>query len=453
MDRFSPRAILLILLVVALAIFAGGAYLARTVELIRVERDRGPLRAFATAVQTELGRLDQLYERRLRQLGQDADLRSSDNFALRKECDRVAGITQVCILQRNPGARADLRFDVESSSSRPPLFTFYSQTDAFPGPQFVLPAMEVFDQESAHGWIDEPGSPLLFWFRKNSESAVVFLVNRAEVAAALDRWLAGWAPKPFSSVQAAEGPDRLLGSREQTLIAAGAAGAAHPDLLLSLEDRFGAWQLASWDRVEQRVHYSLPALAACAGLAVFVGVLALLVSQQQRRALHLAAQRVSFVNRVSHEVAFAADEYILLQRGLGRRNHGRSFRGRDGAARARPGRSTPARPAHRQRAELFAPGAVPVAGRGAALFAIERARRRAGSIQTRLSPPRPGSPPLGRHRPALSFGWRRLGANPGQPFFQCRKIRARRRRKRDLQPPGRSPDHRRGRYGTRHSGR
>jgi signal transduction histidine kinase len=198
-----------------------------------------------------------------------------------------------------------------ASAERAPLLTFHPQNDAFPGPQFVIPTSEVFGQDNDHGWIDEPGSPLLFWLRKNSETAVVFLIDRAEVAAAIDRWIIAWSEQPFSAVRNDGGADRLLGSREQALASVGETNSAHPDLVLSLEDRFGAWQLASWDRLDRRVHYSLPILAASAILALSVGLLAMLVSLQQRRALALAAQRVSFVNRVSHELRSPLTNILL----------------------------------------------------------------------------------------------------------------------------------------------
>ncbi len=84
-----------------------------------------------------------------------------------------------------------------------------------------------------------------------------------------------------------------------------------PDLLLPLRSRLGAWELASWDRREVRVNYDPAVLTASGVLAVLVGLLAVLIYGQQRRAAALAAQRVSFVNRVSHELRSPLTNILL----------------------------------------------------------------------------------------------------------------------------------------------
>jgi signal transduction histidine kinase len=82
-------------------------------------------------------------------------------------------------------------------------------------------------------------------------------------------------------------------------------------LLLPLRSRFGAWELASWDRRETRIRYDLPTLAAGIGVAMLMALLGVGAFVQQRRALALAAQRVSFVNRVSHELRTPLTNILL----------------------------------------------------------------------------------------------------------------------------------------------
>jgi signal transduction histidine kinase len=78
-----------------------------------------------------------------------------------------------------------------------------------------------------------------------------------------------------------------------------------------MRSRFGAWELASWDRRETRIRHDLPTLAAGIGVAILMALLGVGAFVQQRRALALAAQRVSFVNRVSHELRTPLTNILL----------------------------------------------------------------------------------------------------------------------------------------------
>jgi signal transduction histidine kinase len=82
-------------------------------------------------------------------------------------------------------------------------------------------------------------------------------------------------------------------------------------LLIPLRSRLGAWELASWDRRETRVHYDAVALTVAGVLAVLVVTVGVFIFLQQRRAATLAAQRVSFVNRVSHELRTPLTNILL----------------------------------------------------------------------------------------------------------------------------------------------
>jgi signal transduction histidine kinase len=175
----------------------------------------------------------------------------------------------------------------------------------------LLEAAKMFDEDARSGWIDEPGKPLMFWLRRSSEEVAVLMIDTPAVEAAVNRWLEKWAVPGFEPVRVAGGPDQLRTRDGRPLAASGDTTGNRPDLLLPLRSRLGAWELASWDRREIRVRHDTATLAVSGALAVLVALLGVIVFGQQRRAAALAAQRVSFVNRVSHELRSPLTNILL----------------------------------------------------------------------------------------------------------------------------------------------
>jgi hypothetical protein len=97
-----PQLTLALLLLVAGSILAGGVWLARRQETIRIIPDRAAARNFAGNVAEQTVRLERLYENHLRQIAGAIDLR--DLAASRHASARIMGICQVSIL-RGDGAR------------------------------------------------------------------------------------------------------------------------------------------------------------------------------------------------------------------------------------------------------------------------------------------------------------------------------------------------------------
>ena len=197
--------------------------------------------------------------------------------------------------------------------------TLRNAEGGLPRPILRLPESELLgDRPERAGWIDSPGQPLIYWQRRDWENvAIVFSLDRTEVAAAIDDWFRAWlasgASGAFAGVETGGGPDRLLGTNGETLEAAGPEPSQpeRPDFLLPLRARFGTWQLASWDRQEMRMSYHTPTLFAAGALGLFTALLGCAVFTQQRRAAAAAAQRVSFVNRVSHELRTPLTNILL----------------------------------------------------------------------------------------------------------------------------------------------
>ena len=305
----SPRLTLLLLLSLAAVILGGGLRLARQSESVRVGRERDALRRFSGDVQGQLLRLDELYESHLARLARTVP---NDAFTIRREADRIVGVRQFSLLHRDPAhVSGDLHVQVAAKpGERTPVPMFLAPKSASVRALVLVDAEKMFG-DSGSGWIDDPGQPLLFWLRRTSDEVAVLMIDTATVEEAISQWLRIWAVPGFKPVRAAGGLDQLRTRQGRPLAASGDSPHGQPDLLLPLRSRLGSWELASWDRREIRVHYDTSTLAASGAVAVLVALLGFIVFGQQRRASVLAAQRVSFVNRVSHELRSPLTNMLL----------------------------------------------------------------------------------------------------------------------------------------------
>ncbi|HZJ13789.1 MAG TPA: hypothetical protein VFD27_02000, partial [Chthoniobacteraceae bacterium] len=224
MQNRLPQITLALLLVVAAAVMLGGAALSPRTETVRVPRDRAPLRAFATAVDEQVRRLERLYESHLREIAEAVEVRNAASS--RSACERIVGIRQLSILH---GA-SDRETDQHVIAMKPAFGEKWpepalrdQQGGGLPRAILRLPeSMLLADRSERSGWFDQPGQELIFWVRRDWENvAIVLSLDRAEIAEAVDRWLRGWfssgASGAFAGVETSGGPDRLLGTHGAVL--------------------------------------------------------------------------------------------------------------------------------------------------------------------------------------------------------------------------------------------
>lgn len=128
--------------------------------------------------------------------------------------------------------------------------------------------------------------------------------------------LGNWFQKASASNAEALGPC-LLRLDGKILAQSGTPVSDQPDVLRPLASRFGDFDLASWDEPAKAARYSsfnveisVPLLISVL-LAAAIAVFGLLVFLTQRRQQALAMRRVSFVNRVSHELRSPLTNILL----------------------------------------------------------------------------------------------------------------------------------------------
>lgn len=160
-----PGLTLVLLLLAAGIMLAGGVWLARREVERRIPADRALLRESAATLQAELSRMDHLFLAHLRHLAFQAVTESPGT--LRTEADKRYGIASVAVLPRK-GPRA-VYAKASGPGSPPPEAEFYDDGKR-PVSSFVLgiPRESVFgaDEESplpeaSEGWLGKPGSPWL----------------------------------------------------------------------------------------------------------------------------------------------------------------------------------------------------------------------------------------------------------------------------------------------------
>ena len=301
MPTAPPRLPLMLLLLAAACILAGGVHLSRREQSLRLPQNRAPLSHFSSELMRELNGLDDLHVSHLDRLSLQVDPENTPRT--KKDCEALAGVAECSFLTR--GVNKSERY-VRTSQvpyGRYPRPTF--ESPLLNTPDFVVldPARFFEKADSFTGWVEEPGKPLLYWRQRSDKLVVVLTVAPDEVQAAMTAWIRSWLqahPVPASAgseveLYAPDGMPLLQGSifRQDD---------EPPHWSQPLPTRYGTWNLSSWDKVETRIIYHSPTLMIAGSLATIVALLGGLIFYQQKRSHQLAAQRVSFVNRVSHEL-------------------------------------------------------------------------------------------------------------------------------------------------------
>jgi signal transduction histidine kinase len=313
--RLSPPALTIVAFLAAAAlVLGGGLRMARREREVRVVPDRTALREFARALQGELARLDAVYLADLREAAER--IRGANPDTIRKVCAEFAGIRAASELRaQGSGASTEVRIDALDTSPLPHVELTTagrapSQTDALALPRSVVFAAD--GNRLRDGWISESRqSNAVFWSRRDDATAIVLTVDRAEVAAVESAWLRHWAEPRFAGVLATRGLDRIEAPAGRQLAGLEEAPERAPDFVIPLTARLGDWQAVSWDRFEMRSEHEATTLGVATASAAALVFAGLLIARQQARSQRLAEQRVSFVNRVSHELGAPLTNMLL----------------------------------------------------------------------------------------------------------------------------------------------
>lgn len=154
-----------------------------------------------------------------------------------------------------------------------------------------------------HGWTAAPKPQhRIFWYRPDARRLVTGVIDWNALHHQLTDHLAAWLPAPLTPLREAGEKMQILSPEGQSLASIGDDQRGPAALLLPIRTSLGDWQIQAWDGVVVRQEHDTATLAIAGILACILTLTGLILFIQQRRALQLAEERVSFVNRVSHEL-------------------------------------------------------------------------------------------------------------------------------------------------------
>ena len=302
-----PLLIPLFAVAIAAAIVWGGLVIAKQERVERIPRENAAVHAFAGELQNRIADLELQYERHLARICR-TDL--NHFFGVQDAIDGVVGVRQLSTL--NPEGKIDLHLpasDVEAIPAlpipvidpreRPPgrgVFAEVGDADLFGG------------GEGESGWIERPGG-LFFYQRVSIRRVVLLLVDPSLVEEIMAQTLGPWIEENLPGTTVA-GADQIL-LRDRVLASVGDPDTTPADAVRTLATRFGPWQVRSWEARRKIVTYRRDLLAGAAGLALLILLTGAIATLTLHRALRLAEQRVSFVNRVSHELKTPLTNILL----------------------------------------------------------------------------------------------------------------------------------------------
>ncbi|MEM7012075.1 MAG: HAMP domain-containing sensor histidine kinase, partial [Verrucomicrobiota bacterium] len=164
------------------------------------------------------------------------------------------------------------------------------------------------------GWTGFLRSSAAFFFiERNSDRTFIVLTLDAEILRSqVDAYLRDQLKNELNLVNAYEGAAALYGPGDEIMaMNSKSVPTSAPFVSVPIISQFGAWRIDAWRRIETRIEYNIPLLAAACALSAVLFLLGILAFVQQRSAIRLAEQRVSFVNRVSHELRSPLTNILL----------------------------------------------------------------------------------------------------------------------------------------------
>jgi signal transduction histidine kinase len=284
----------------AILVMVGGERLSRREVETRTPADRGRLLDFDEVFRSELARLDAVYLSHLEALTAAALSQKPDEVSA--QAKDIAGVRLIRIFPKKgkdltiqPDWKTTNLPEIELSNGKRPLDSRKS---------VVLEAAMLDEPLPEKGkWLTTADASYLVHCRQPEPGRlVVFLIDRAMVEERTASHLATWLETPLTPLREAGGRLRIERPNSSPLVTLGAEQHGPAASIIPLRTNSGDWQIRSWDGLVVTQVRDPATLAVATTLAILLVISGVVLLLQQNRALKLAAERVSFVNRVSHEL-------------------------------------------------------------------------------------------------------------------------------------------------------
>lgn len=288
------------MLATAILVMVGGERLARRELETRTPADRARLLDFDEAFRAELARLDALYLEHLGAL-------TSASLDLNKEqisagAAEIAGVLEVRVFRSNG---KDLAIQTGRAFRRLPEIVLAGGRKPLDAKGAVVLDESMLDEPLPWSgrWLATSDPDLRLHCRRPQQGTLVtILVDVPEVCGRTAAHLSKWTEGPLTPLREAGERIRVEAPGTGTLVSSGSGHHGPAASIIPIRTLFGDWQIRSWDGLIVTRSHDPAVLAIAMTLAALLLASGLLLLIQQKRALRLAAGRVSFVNRVSHEL-------------------------------------------------------------------------------------------------------------------------------------------------------
>lgn len=294
------------MLAASLIMMGGGLRLAKTTENEITPHNRELLLEFSHAFRSELTHLETLHQGHLEALSKLT--REEERLTLRSSAQNIEGIESIFIFQ-NFGVFDESK-DPESTkikitkNSQAPLVSLSTSREKKPPTNSLvqLPA-NIFDEENLP-WISTPSRRYqVHFFNPEPDIVIAIVVNELTTHRITFQALAKALERP--SLPLIESDERVLvGSTrtEKPLFLSGSAQHGPAAAFIPFRSALGDFEILAWDGITTKTSYNQTILATAIALALLLNLIGFFLFFHHRRTTKLAAQRVSFVNQVSHEL-------------------------------------------------------------------------------------------------------------------------------------------------------
>ncbi len=286
----------------AVLVTVGGERMARREVEIRAPIDHHRLFDFDQLLRAEIERLDVLYQSHLTKLALKFSEQDMTDDEARETLRGVSGVLRVQVFIDRKAAGS---YDATLGTPRLPEVVFGDAWRAF-DPNLAVVLERNLDTASLprNGlWQETPAQGVLLkLFPTPSDKLVALFIDHAKVNECDRNHLATWLESPITPLREAGERIRVSDPSGEPLITIGPSHHGPAAATLPIRNAMGTWQVDAWDSVTTHTSHDVTVLVVASSLAVLLAVSGILLHHQQRRTMKLAAERVSFVNRVSHEL-------------------------------------------------------------------------------------------------------------------------------------------------------
>ncbi len=300
------------MLAAAALVLWGGERLARRAVEERIPVDRERLFDFAAVWRGELDRLDALYASHLENLASHGSWLERDQVVQR--CENLVGLRRLYVFDSGQKqAEYSGKKPVFGPSIPIPEVIAESEGARLARRNVVTLSRELLEGRLGdRGWLPgpEPGYRVR-WIRSNPSRIAAFVLDEEELGKAIERHLAKWLESPLKPLREADERMAIEGPGGQTWLTLQGERSGPAALVLPHRTGLGEWQVLAWDKLKTGTAHDSATLIVAGAIACSLLLAGIYLQIQQGRALRLAEERVSFVNRVSHELGTPLTNILL----------------------------------------------------------------------------------------------------------------------------------------------